>query len=131
MVDKYILDDDHHVVPAPGLKAWAVFMDQHKKRVVEQTTTRHYWVSTVFLGIDHGWYGKRLPVVFETMTFDRRHVVKEWSFDPGRLRRVREEADLPGWSFDRYSSWDDALTGHRAIVGRILRLEAKAKATTS
>lgn len=48
-------------------------------------------VSTVFLGLDHG-YGDRRPVLFETMTFPR-----------GRQ--------------SRYSSLADAIHGHAKEVG--------------
>jgi len=126
MLEHYILDAEHHVVLEPDLLTWARFMEEHERRIVEQTETKLYWVSTVFLGLDHGWHSRRnLPVVFETMTFDLKHVVKEGLGD--RLMRVREEADLPDWSFDRYCSWDDALTGHRSIVGRLHRIEAEAE----
>lgn len=40
-----------------------------KWRRVEQTHTRKAWVSTVFLAIDHSFYEKSEPVLFETMLF--------------------------------------------------------------
>ena len=61
-------------------------------------------VSTVFLGLDHG-YGDGPPVVFETMTFDHR--------TPARIDE---------WCW-RYSTLDEAEAGHRRIVAAIERGE--------
>jgi hypothetical protein len=123
----YILDDEHHVVPA-GPLTWARWLEDNRyRRVVEQTETKFYWVSTVFLGLDHGFGRNGPPVVFETMTFERDRRVKAVF---GRLMPVLEEADDIDFGFNRYTSWDDALTGHRAIVGRIQRAEEKAEAMT-
>lgn len=53
-------------------------------------------VSTVFLGLDHSFGGK-VPLVFETMVF---------------------EGPLDG-QMDRYSTWDQAETGHRKMVEKV------------
>jgi hypothetical protein len=55
------------------------------------------WVSTVWLGIDHGWYRQGPPVIFETMVF-REGMSEEYC--------------------DRYSSEAAARDGHaRAVRG--------------
>lgn len=51
-------------------------------------------VSTVFLGIDHNYGFRGLPIVFETMVFGGSH--------DGYQRR--------------YRSWDEADTGHQQTV---------------
>jgi hypothetical protein len=54
------------------------------------------WVSTVFLGIDHG-FGEGPPLIFETMVFaSERHL---------------DERDC-----QRYSTESEAVTGHHEMV---------------
>jgi hypothetical protein len=61
------------------------------------------WVSTVWLGLDHGW-GDGPPVIFETMVFKT------------------EGADNINWDEDiceRYSTEEEALAGHERIVASL------------
>ena len=109
----YILDDDHQAV-AVDLMTWARWFEVEKRRVAE-TRTDLFWISTVFLGLDHQ-YGKGPPLLFETMIFERNKVTK--------MGPILEEMDGEQW---RYSTWDDAESGHHATVKRVLRLEADAK----
>lgn len=53
-------------------------------------------VSTVYLGLDHGWGGGR-PVIFETLVFG---------------------GPLEG-EMDRYCTEHEALVGHREMVARV------------
>lgn len=53
-------------------------------------------VSTVFLGLDHGWRSE-VPVVFETMIFGGE----------------RDE------DCERYATWEDAKAGHAKIVEEV------------
>ena len=55
-------------------------------------------VSTVFLGIDHGWGRRYKPVLFETMVFN----------SPSGDDEMR-----------RYCTFDEAEAGHREIVESI------------
>ena len=65
----YKLDDDKNVVPIDRDSAAARSMwDMDKRRVAEETVG-DYWVSTVFLPMDHGYGQDGPPVVFETMVF--------------------------------------------------------------
>ena len=120
----YILDEEHQPVKV-GLMRWAMWMEheQRTKGIVGSTETKLYLVSTVFLGLDHGW-GRGPPVLFETMVFDRDLTVVEWW--GGRLASIHKSIDEDGM-FYRYSTWDDALTGHKTLVRRIRRAEAEAK----
>lgn len=63
-----------------------------KSRVVQQDTIGEFFVSTVWLGIEHGDDEQGRPLIFETMVFpDERFV-------------------------DRYATESEALAGHlRAI----------------
>jgi hypothetical protein len=120
MIRHYILDADNRPRPA-SLTEWAEwFGGNFEKRRVAQTETRLFWVSTVFLGLDHRFSGDGPPILFETMVFEReRQIVKLF----GKLRSFREEMECL-----RYSSWDDAEAGHNATVKRMLKKEADALA---
>lgn len=50
-------------------------------------------VSTVFLGLDHGW-GRGAPEIFETMIFGGKHSESCW----------------------RYSTREEAIAGHRVAL---------------
>jgi hypothetical protein len=104
---KYILDDDHNLVPAT-LMEWAHWFEK-AERHVDATRVGPYWVSTVFLGINHRFGQDGPPLLFETMVF--RDVPDTSKFGDGQ-----------GWSddgdMDRYSTWDEALAGHERMVAK-------------
>jgi hypothetical protein len=66
-----------------------------------KTTVGDYLVSTVFLGLDHGFYDTP-PLLWETMIFIA---------DP-EMKKPNEHADFQ----DRYMSAHDARTGHAYAV---------------
>ena len=74
-------------------------------RRVKQDDVGEYWVSTVFLTIDHSWNEDNedenyKPLIFETMI--KNTVTGEWE------------------NFQqRYYTYDEALTGHNTVVERI------------
>lgn len=82
-----------------GMGTWAVLLEYGGQgtRTVAQTRTAGGCVSTVWLGIDHGW-GLGDPVLWETMTFG-----------------------VPGWADyqARYTSREQALAGHNAVVDSV------------
>ena len=99
----YILGEDNHAVAVDDWKEWALWFED-ANRVVDYTEiTSEVYVSTVFLGIDHRHVGSGPPLLFETMIFGA------------------EGDDL--W-MRRYSSWDDAATGHTVIVGKLRAKQA-------
>jgi hypothetical protein len=74
---------------------------------VAQTTFGRYWISTVWLGLDHG-YGRGAPVIFETMVFD---------------------LGADGHNFldhycERYCTLEEAFAGHDTIAFMVMTLEA-------
>lgn len=85
--------DDIHI--------WAQWCHEAQNRIVKQEDVGEYWVSTVFLGIDHnfGNDGEGIPILFETM-----------------MTRRGEWCDYQ----DRYATWDEAVEGHDRIVLGIL-----------
>jgi hypothetical protein len=56
----------------------------------------------VFLGIDHNFSDTDNPILFETMVFDCRKKLISQAYD-----------NLP---MVRYSTYDEAVIGHREIV---------------
>lgn len=67
--DKYILNDQGEPEPCDDLMVWGkTFRDKGKRRV-DATEIGESRVSTVFLGLDHG-YGNSEPVLWETLVFN-------------------------------------------------------------
>ena len=93
----YILDADHRVVSA-DLYTWAEFIEDGDARQVDYTQiTSALDVSTVFVGLDMAPWDDGPPKLFETMVF-------------------RNDRGEDYW---RYSSWDDAVIGHKAVVRKL------------
>lgn len=84
------------VVAVRGLIRWARWFETNSRKVGSDYVG-DVRVSTVFLGLDHGYFGPR-PVLFETMTFDKN--------DKGGGTR-------------RYETWDEARAGHEALVAKL------------
>lgn len=81
-------------VPCEDVMEWSSFLKND--RTLAKTKLGDILISTVFLGINHS-FGNGPPLLFETMVFDA----------------AEEEI------CERYSTWDQAETGHRAIVEKI------------
>ncbi len=64
---KYILDGKNPV-RCDDLLVWAQWFETSNRRVA-LTELSGKTVSTVFLGIDHRFFGDGPPLLFETMTF--------------------------------------------------------------
>lgn len=92
--------DGRTVVAVKDVLEWAkLFEFGDDKRRVGLTEVAGVRVSTVFLGIDHGFYGE--PLLFETMCFS----------EAGN--------DIRG----RWSSWDEAAESHELIVQELTKLQ--------
>jgi len=97
----YILDDEHNPVVC-DLMTWGMWKQSDEGwRVKQETLPNGRWVSTVFLGIDHG-FGDGPPVLFETMVFPN-------------------EDDFSELDCERYCTWAEAEEGHKALVEKWLR----------
>ncbi len=70
--------------------------DEEYRRVAETSLPNGFWVSTVWLGLNHGHFGEGRPLIFETMVFKN---------GPPEL----------GESLDcnRYSTLEEAEAGHK------------------
>jgi hypothetical protein len=115
----YVLDDDNNVVAWPDQKMlkWAMILEDLRRDgrtiVKQEFVDDCVWVSTVFLGLDHNYVNrirfehpeyKGEPHIFETMAFDRREGDEE----------LGEDLECSRWS-----TWNEALEGHKDIVNRI------------
>lgn len=101
--DKYILLPDHTVREEPDLIAWGQWFENRENRIVKQEQIGPYWVSTVFLGIDHNF--SRLmgadepPLLFETMVF-------------------HDSAPNSEIEMERCSTWEEAVAQHERIAAQ-------------
>lgn len=86
---------DRQGQPIHSMEEWVALLTPENKRVA-QTTVGQVWVSTVWLGVDHG-FGGGPPIIFETMAF-----VRGVSY-----------ADLLCY---RYATEAEALAGHQVAV---------------
>jgi len=87
---------------AISMREWSTSLREKKQRVAS-TVVGGYWVSTVWLGLDHS-FGSGPPLIFETMVFpcDEKGNVTDWG-------------DVDS---ERYSTEDEALSGHAAMVDK-------------
>jgi hypothetical protein len=101
MSDWYILHDDHSVSKAitEEEKALAYACLEGERKIVAQETVGNKWVFTVFLGLNHSYCSTAVssPMIFETMVFDDDH----------------------GEDCYRYSTWDEAVEGHRKVCSEL------------
>ena len=92
------LGPNHEVEPC-SMSEWVKMFADAAGRTVAKTMVDGAMVSTVFLGIDHG-FGSPVPILFETMVFP----------DP----ESGHDLDM-----DRYATWDEAVAGHEAMVAKV------------
>jgi hypothetical protein len=121
---QYILggEDGHTPIPCYSLHEWGVWLETAgDKRIVAWTGNAKKYVSTVFLGLDHRHWGNGPPILFESMAFKHEGRMTDFGFGNGP-EPVPETLDE-----QRYSSWDDAETGHKAMVRKYL-VNAKTRA---
>lgn len=88
----YAILHGHDVVRVADSLTWGRWFETAERHVASTHINAHTWVSTVFLGLDHGFGSKSLW--FESMTF--------------RKGDGREQ--------ERYATWDEAEAGHAAMV---------------
>lgn len=96
-----------------SLRAWLELLDltvngKDYKRIAT-THVGRWWISTVWMGLDHGFSGflpgqPHIPMIFETMVFDRDSAVVEWEMR-------------------RYSTEEQARQGHEEMVQLVQTLE--------
>lgn len=95
MSDRYI-ERDGQPVPEPDLFVWARWFETANRHVARDVVGPAE-ISTVFLGLDHGFWGR--PALYETMVFWRGHPLDQECV--------------------RYSTREEAVAGHEEMVGRV------------
>ena len=70
MIEHFILNDKREVVSVPDLIEWAKWFEGGGRvaRIVKQEQVGKYWISTVFLALDHS-FGRGEPILWETLVF--------------------------------------------------------------
>lgn len=91
----YTLDANNMPVDEPDLLAWGRWLET-ANRIVKQEDVGGYYVSTVFLGLDHSFGGSAAPLLFESMAF--------------RQGSHNEEECA------RCSTWEEAVEQHARMV---------------
>lgn len=102
--DKYILDENGEPVPEFNIFKWSNWFHFAKNRQVCRHNLGRVDISTVFLGMDHGW-GRGLPVLWETMVFGGQY---------------------DGYTA-RYTSKYGAKHGHQIILKMVLTQKRKSR----
>lgn len=74
---------------------WSRAMENINK-IIDKTVINNMTISTVFLGVNHA-IGSTIPILFETMVFG------------GEYDGLME----------RYSTWDEAMSGHKLICDNL------------
>jgi len=89
----YKLDEDNNPIEC-SMREYTKWLDKNPtKKAVRQEEIGKSYVSTVFLGLDHG-YKQGIPVLYETMIFGGKHDQYQ----------------------ERYTSLEDAVKGHKVAV---------------
>lgn len=112
----WILDEEGIPKSVPS-EEWAVFFEKVENRRIAYYERDGYWVSTVFLGLDHNWSDKGPPILFETMMFDDTRERLEVTLPNGAkstLQSCGGEMDC-----ERSCTKDDALIVHERFVKKL------------
>lgn len=97
--DKYILGRNGELVPCPDLLKWGKWFENGNRTLAIWETPAKCWrnralryawqrqrvprvyVSTVFLGLDHNFFGRGDPILWETMIFGGVNDFGQWRYD--------------------------------------------------
>lgn len=97
--------DGKVVVPCDDVCEWSSWFDT-AHRIVKQEDVGRFWVSTVFLGLDHRFGSDGPPLVFESAVFTRTTVELMGKKRPG----------LSDHNMERTATWELALEAHARAV---------------
>lgn len=91
----FVLDENNNVVPCSLLDWGKLYSEQgNDRRRVAKDDIDDKYISTVFLGLDHGGNTDSEPALFETMVFHKG-------------------IDI---FCARYSTWEEAAEGHKKVI---------------
>lgn len=109
------------------LMTWAGKLEDREYSVVAQHWVRGWMVSTVWLGLDHGFGGSPAPLIFETMIFAPKDATigrEDW--EAGGDAYGTTPVDLDRCQ-ERYPTEAAAQAGHdRALAAMVDQLGADA-----
>ena len=116
---RYWMLEDKTLVGTNDIIEWGRWMESADRHVA-LTESEMFRISTVFLGLDHGWNG--IPLYFETMIFESQpHLAK---LDE---HHIEIHNDL---GMMRYTTWDEAKAGHALAVIEANKVETKIRKET-
>ena len=101
MFDIGMLDANHNIVEVLDVIEWATWFESADRRVMKETIG-DIELSTVFLGLNHNYSGEGKPLWFETLIFGGEFDGEMW----------------------RYSTYNEAVDGHREIAERLTNGES-------
>lgn len=110
MTDSLYFDRQGNPI-TPG--TWSRLLADFEYRQVAADAAGQFWVSTVWLGLNHDFFMHHAPMIFETMVFPGKQ-------DEEGIASFREV--FGPW---RYSSEQEARRWHQAIVGKLRELSEK------
>jgi hypothetical protein len=120
MRGQYILVD-REPVPCDDLMEWARWFEQSNQRRVRLTRVGPYFVSTIFLGLDHNFHGV-IPLLFETMAWIEQKEHSDAVTLPGDPPITFPALDSDRTFLDgqrRCSTWDEAEAQHQAVISEL------------
>lgn len=88
----YYILDGKKAKQVDSVTEWALWFEKADRKVKVTELPNGVKVSTIFLGLDHGWNG--IVLIFETMIFGGEHDQYQ----------------------DRYGTWEEAERGHEKAI---------------
>ena len=111
----YVLDDQNKPVLEPDTLRWGRWLQENwERRNVAQHEVGGYLISTVFLGLDHGFTDQGPPVLWETLV--------GYYVDTSLGTGLHEN------ELYRHTSHRQAHQAHHELVDRLTRQAAEASA---
>lgn len=122
----YVLDAQGNPRRAEPME-WAEMFQKIETRSVKREYVGGLLVSTVFLGLDHNFFGQGPPVLWETMVFRKNPAKDYWWWVPNWVRKwlplrwiVRlhysKQLELEGYTERCAGNWEQAEAMHRRVV---------------
>lgn len=86
-------------------KKWSDYLSDEDYKIVRQEDVNNFFVSTIWLGMNHCYEANKPPLIFETMVF--QEFPEEYTCEGLCLMR-------------RYSTEEEALIGHEEVKKDLL-----------
>ena len=89
-MDYYILNAYQRLLRVNDVETWARWFEsahQTGQRFIKQNRMNGILISTIFLGIDHNFYGSGPPILWETMIFGLYRADPQWRFSDVELAK--------------------------------------------